>query len=419
MEFLPDPVATVPFPSSDLPEVFPNLYRATGLEVHSPHKIAVLIGQDFFSWAIRTYSDWSDLKFRQEYATRVQGLIDDIGQIANVVQGVVITEEGFKFYPTHDRQLEISFYNDRNTLFSIRKASFEIDLQSIALKRLREIPIGQIDENWGLKQYFGTIYLLNGDVKRLDPVKGRLRSIGLNESDYTVFQGVAPSEIPKIMFDRMENWEEHKFVDRVDEIHRGQTACYMAHYKLIEDVKNKFDEALRAYHDALRSGRFSALIELMEKVRERATVLIFEDNVGFGRLNENKVELDKVGYKFTKSVRDLPRNWDFFYLMLMLHNNWGIPSMVTKYIKAFNYGVIIKAYAIKYTAFDDLFEKLRRIESDTCKLHPVDHHIAEVVDSKTPDGNKKFHAYATALPCCYREQSDSLVGGGNGRWQSQ
>jgi len=286
----------------------------------------------------------------------------------------------------------------------INHSAMMINHRDVAQELIERFSKKQLDKDWRFKDFFGTIYLLSGSKERLPGVRASLASVGLQKGDYKVFQGIRGESLPRCIFSRMhEKGEEKKGLQKeeLEKIHCGQTGCFISHYRLIEEAQQGYRaavEELKAVKQTVTQRKLKALVE---KVKRASTILVFEDNVGFGFLNNtDKVARENVGYRFVKSMKELPKNWDFFYLMGW---DFGKPKLISKHMIKLDYGVIIKSYAIKYTAFDPLLKELKVVlDQSVKKIDPVDHHIAKL--------HKPFQAYMIHPPCCYRLKTKSMVG---------
>lgn len=254
-----------------------------------------------------------------------------------------------------------------------------------------------LDHDWRLKEHFGSIYLLSGSKERLPRVIEELASVGLHKGDYTIFPGTDANQLPDWMVERMyEKGEEKRDKNELEAIHKGQTGCFISHFRLIECAQEKYRKAIKALEQATQSN----ISECKEELRKRSSILVFEDNVGFGYLNKNRIQRKSIGHHLAKTMAELPENWDFFYLMGW---DFGKPRLVQPRIIKLEYGVIIKAYAIKHTTFAALKKELSVINDKTVhRISPVDHHIAKL--------HKIFNAYMIHPPCCYRLPGSSMVG---------
>lgn len=269
-----------------------------------------------------------------------------------------------------------------------------------ATKELAELDDAYMDSHWNLLQYFGHIKVLSTDTKakRFERFAEEMEKIG--NDDYEVVLGPQGETLDPALWSRMVNWDRQLSADDLKKRHQGQTGCYMAHYMAIKGTVD-------AYKNAQKELANLTPEEQSAKIKRLSSVLIIEDNNGFGRVTgPHSATLQGMGRQFRLAMQDLPENWDMFYFMAMLD-----AKKFTDNLAQLKYGLVTKCYAINASIYDRIIEAF-----DIQELKPVDHVIASL--------HATSNSYVATPPLTYRFASKSLVGGDLGRketaqnWQS-
>lgn len=265
-----------------------------------------------------------------------------------------------------------------------------------------------MDKNWDLTAHFGHIKMIssNPDSARCRQSKIELAAIGLTPNDYELAPGVDGSKLDKALWERMVKWGCDKLSsDERDKRLQGQTGCYMAHYNALKDTVERYRdavkklEAVRANSDAPAKD-LQAAVNTLHKYR---SVLIFEDNVGFGKVTGPQ-SADRTGYGllFQKAMKELKGDWDMVYFMSM----YGAKK-VSDHLAQLEYGLVAKCYAISAKMYDKALKALEIIVTTSEEIKPVDHVFARL--------HRETNAFVTLPPLCYRAASQSEVGGDLGK----
>lgn len=93
---------------------------------------------------------------------------------------------------------------------------------------------------------------------------------------------------------------------------QGEAGCYLSHLKVIKLAKKRFDKANYKLQEAILAGDNEAMQAACTQARKYSSVMILEDDNGFGIVakNKKKATLNKVGKLFRKAMAELPQDWD-------------------------------------------------------------------------------------------------------------
>lgn len=250
------------------------------------------------------------------------------------------------------------------------------EIADLALRDLQQMGEEEMDRNWNLSHYFGHIKLItsNPASERFKRCRQELQQIGLEEADYRVVPGVNGAQLDPAIWQRADNWD----AEDSEQDKKGRMGCFMAHYQAIKESAESLKEA-QEHLELLLQQEYAdpdALKEAERQINKYSSVLIIEDNTGFGLVtNDREATLKGSGKRLRETLRGLPPDWDMFYFMTMA-DNWGPSVEVSPELVRLRYGVLTKCYAVHakmYPAILDLFESL--IFSDQ-KIYPVDHVLA-------------------------------------------
>jgi len=282
------------------------------------------------------------------------------------------------------------------------REELSMDHQAIAQKHLDTMSKEELDKNWKLNEFFGSIFYINLDksTERRTSITQELTSIGLQEGDYQRFSACnGRTSLPKQCWDRVDS--NYKRIpthtregrERLDRQHQGQAGCYMSHYSIIRDVASKYSLALATLEKLEKDPNSSALEKEQAKnaVKHYSSVLIIEDDAHFGTIqkrtcNDGSVhryfsnELVKTGSGTTlrEAMKALPKDWDMLYFMALSY----VPPLATasaSLTKLYS-GTCLTAYAVHASMYPALLEKLNKIDG-TGSFKPVDDAIASIQPS--------------------------------------
>jgi GR25 family glycosyltransferase involved in LPS biosynthesis len=304
----------------------------------------------------------------------------------------------------------------------------------------------EMDKNWNLNEYFGHIYVINLDdrpdakdptkfQKRLNRVKEDLEKIG-GCSFERLSATYGAYDLDKSVWNRVDDNSFGLQGEELDRSHMGQAGCFMSHYRVIKDANNKYIEGQKELEEAqnqLKEAKSDQQIQQAQenikkanhKVKMYSSILILEDDNGFGFVRKNKgapatVEMDGAGVEFRKVMEDLPEDWDMLYLVTVECGKNGKKWMEAKsrdhseHLKRLKYGLLTNAIAINNKAYPILMESLSKIDDSNSTFRPVDHQYALL--------HKKIKAFTPVVPLAYQQAGDSCITEGsmdepwNGTW---
>ncbi len=299
-----------------------------------------------------------------------------------------------------------------------------INHQAIAKKSLEEMTDEQMDKNWKLNEFFGTTRVINldKDHERMKELNSELANIGLVNNQFERFRGInGRKEIDKDIWNRMQgNYKHHPTWtkagrDKLDNLHMGQTGCYMSHYNLIKETSEKYDNAKKKL---LRLQKENATPEKLKiaraEVKKFSSVLIIEDDNKFGRILPDHVTsgpdfhdnvyghtLTKtgIGRQFYKTVAALPKDWNLFFFMAM---NYETPDDTeSTHLKKLKNAVCLNCYAVNASMYPQLLASLRKVEGEEVPIEPVDDAIAKLM--------KKTNCYVANPPLAAQGGGSSSI----------
>jgi hypothetical protein len=297
--------------------------------------------------------------------------------------------------------------------------TYSIDQSKLAINELATLDAASMDKSWNLQKYFGHIKVIstNTETERFKRCQRELAKVGLGPQDYEIFPGVDATTLDKSIWSRVVKWGTENFsrADREKRL-KGQAGCFMAHYRAVKDTVERYKAALERLKNVKSCPQLSKedLQEAQDSVIKFSSVLIFEDNVGFGRVT-GYLSADVTGYGlfFRLAMKDLKNDWDMFYFMAM-----GEAKRVSQNLAKLDLGMLTKCYAIHAPMYERVLAALEVINMPDKEIKPVDHPLREL--------HKTSNSYVSLPPLCYRFASMSEVGGELGKmpqppsnWQSQ
>ena len=118
--------------------------------------------------------------------------------------------------------------------------------------------------------------------------------------------------------------------------------------------------------------------EARSRARKYSSVLIFEDDNGFGIVSEDKLSasLEGVGVLFRKAVQELPEDWGVCYLMA-----WSKEQEVpfSEHIVKPSRAILNNAYAVNHLMYETIIKQLEKIYDPAVKhVDPFDSEIAKL-----------------------------------------
>ena len=250
-------------------------------------------------------------------------------------------------------------------------------LSTIAKGHLKSMKAGLQDKDWKLNEFFGSIFVisLTQAEDRRKVLAKELDEIGVK--DFQIFDAVdgrkdVPVEVWSKFYQNQQTDQENQ---AVDELHKAQAGRYLSHMHIIQKVKMAYDDALVALE---RAQDDNAYHHYQEEVRRYSSVLILEDDAGFGFLNPILTTISKkgAGKVLRKAISALPDDWDLLYFVCNpLEPTEKFSKNLQKVAKSS--GSI--AYAINHLMYNDILNHMQKIaDPEVTKIKSVDTEIAEL-----------------------------------------
>lgn len=259
---------------------------------------------------------------------------------------------------------------------------YYIDHQSIAASQLMHMSANELDNDWTLYEFFGSIYIINlpEETERLERTRKALEQVSVK--DFVVFPAIRGSQQEERVWKQMNtNWSGYNLStiegqEAFDKQSQAETGCYLSHLKVLEIVRNHFKEAKKLLKSAKQNKDRKKIKEAKKLVRKYSSVLIIEDDNSFGIVNPDLVSasLSGVGTLFRKAMKELPNNWEMLYFMA-----WPIsPShYFSKRLVRNRQCVYLNAYAVNHLMYNTLINHLSKIyHPDNTHISPVDFEIS-------------------------------------------
>lgn len=247
----------------------------------------------------------------------------------------------------------------------------------LAAQDLETMTDEELDRNWKLDQFFGEIKVISTDPQgvRCRRCKEELALIGLQEGCYSLFPGVEGYSLTPSLWKRAENWWDDEDSDKQ---RQGRMGCFMAHFLAIKDSAEKLEiatEYLEELYDD-QTASLEAISDAEASVRRYSSVLIIEDNAGFGRvLDATHATREAMGRKLRLALHELPEGWDMFYFVTNA-DLCGPSTQVSPNLLRLNYGLLMKVYAVNSKMYPLILDQLKALMASNEKIPPVDHAIA-------------------------------------------
>lgn len=235
--------------------------------------------------------------------------------------------------------------------------------------------------NWGLQDHFGSIFVINlehAEQRRIQIAKA-LESVGVFKKDFEFFKAIdGRKDLDESIWKKMHmNWAKIDISTpegraKLDRQFQGEAGCYMSHYRLIQRVSQAFDEAEGELQNAKLANDATKIAEAEKKVKKYSSVLILEDDTGFGLVQKDgaSATLEKTTEIFTEAMKELPPYWDMLYFDVLVRH----PSIEeSPHLARLIGGDWLNAYAVHQRMYKVLVEALRPIENpEVKKIDPVD-----------------------------------------------
>ncbi|MBA2727528.1 MAG: glycosyltransferase family 25 protein [Parachlamydiaceae bacterium] len=262
---------------------------------------------------------------------------------------------------------------------------WDIPIKTIAKQQLDSMSYKELDADWQLNDFFGTIAVINlpQAKKRLKLITNELKSIGTDS--FMIFSAIdGRKDIEPAIWNKFylnlhnidTSTDEGKLA--LDHLHQGQSGAYMSHYTLIRQIKNSFEIALNELELAKVSHNNQEILRAVKEVRKSSRLLIFEDDAGFGILNKKKtaVSRKRVGVLLRKALSKLPDDWDMLYFIV---NATEPSTKISSHLCKLNRSWSLSGYAINNSMYGPLVELLKKIDDVTVThIWPIDNEIGEI-----------------------------------------
>lgn len=284
---------------------------------------------------------------------------------------------------------------------------------AIAATELATLDGPSMDRNWSVQKYFGHIKVISCDTtsERFRRCQRELAAIGLTSDDYEVIRGVDGTTLDASVVDRMTVWDKKLSRKKQKKQRQGQTGCFMAHYRAIKETATRYKSAQErlAVLQADAKSSPQMLRVATKEVAKYSSLLIIEDNVGFGKVTGPlTATFNGYGRLFRLAMKELRDDWDMFYFL-----SFGKVKKISTHLGRLTYGLSTKCYAIHSSIYERVLRELEIIDMPYKKLVPIDHTLAWL--------HRRAHCFVPLTPLCYRAASESLVGGDkehcNTHWQ--
>lgn len=262
-------------------------------------------------------------------------------------------------------------------------APFTTEIPVLAARQLTTLSEEEMDKDLGLNAFFGSVYVIHlpKAEERLTSLLENFREIGLK--DYVLFPACDGRELPREISSKMFSlWSsrELKSIEGIrafEKQQKGEAGCFMSHYRVIQEVKAKFEEALKAYEKAVSQGAQEAM-ELAKEVRRYSSVLILEDDNAFGFLAEDKrtATLKGCGLFLRLALMEMPKQWHMLYFMAQSQFQ---SQFVGRFLRRIFGTKGANAYVVHYSLYAKLAEHLGAIEDPSTKvIYPLDHQLSQL-----------------------------------------
>lgn len=263
-----------------------------------------------------------------------------------------------------------------------------IDHQSIAAYQLKNMSVAELDEDWTLYEFFGSIYVINlpKEKERLKHSRMALKQVSVK--DFVVFPAIKGSEqVEERVWKQMDaNWSGYDLTTvegqkAFDKHRQAETGCYLSHLKVLEIVKDRFEQAKELLKSAKKKSDEKGIKKAENRLRKYSSVLIIEDDNQFGIVNPDLVSasLSGVGTLFREAMKELPQNWEMLYFMAHPIRQG---ERFSNHLVRNRQCIYLNAYAVNYLMYDTLINYLSKIYNpNNTHLDPVDFAISLIQDS--------------------------------------
>lgn len=290
----------------------------------------------------------------------------------------------FDYIPIDNHQISAPAYYES---IEIRDDVFwNPPLSKLAASHLATMSAEEMDHNWKLNEFFGTIAVINlpQATARKEKMAKELHQIGT--TSYDIFPAIdGRKQLPPKIWTKLKRQKQLGRVNSVKYdkrkirlLYQGEAGCYMSHYKLIESVKIAFEEAMMELELAHAFDDKVAIDLAQNKACKYSRLLILEDDGGFGFVNSDNRTVTKkgAGYLLRQALQELPDDWDMLYFIVCAS---APPVEYSDHLRRITRTLCTIAYGINYTMYATLVDLLKKIEDPKCKhVSPVDTEFSQI-----------------------------------------
>lgn len=263
-----------------------------------------------------------------------------------------------------------------------------INHKQIAEQDLATMTDQEMDNDWKLDEFFGSTVVINltQAKDRLKQATEELQSVG--STQFEIFPAIDGQNDVKEAYWRKfkRNWanidtSKDEGQAALERLHKAEAGCYMSHYKIIQKMKEGFDQS--------------------PNIKKFSSVLVLEDDNGFGIVNTTKTEASKtgVGRIFRKAMQELPDNWDMLYLLALPLEPF---QPFSPHLAKAGEFLCTNAVAINAKMYGPILKLLSKIEDPTVStVLPMDRSFSFL--------NKLFRCYAIHPSIAYQHMGTSAI----------
>ena len=187
-----------------------------------------------------------------------------------------------------------------------------------------------------------------------------------------------------------------------DNQRKGEAGCYLSHYNVIKGVRKTL-QSFKSLSNCHCGKNENLKREAYQDLLRYRSVMILEDDTGFGMMNADRVSasLKGSGRIFYEAMSEMPDDWDMFYWMTYCRES--LPNETYKpHLVKVNGGFSAIGYAVNYLMYDRLLQILAIIEDEN-------NHLLVPVDSIYAAIHREFRCYAVIPSIAYQKIGVSTI----------
>lgn len=283
-------------------------------------------------------------------------------------------------------------------------------LNSIAARQLSTMSDEELDKDWKLNEFFGTIAVINlpSATKRLEGITKELANVGA--TSFETFRAVnGRTELESIIwkkFIRKKHGgrfrdDSRKSREQVFNVFKGEAGCYMSHYRIIQKVKDAFETSLEELKEAEGTANAELIENAQNKVRKYSRLLILEDDAGFGFVESDMMTVTKegVGKHLREALINLPPDWDMLYFVVGVHEP---TKKISAQLRKIRSSWCQAAYVVNNSMYSDLVDYLKKIEDPKVRsVLPIDSELGQL--------HRFYNVYAIYPSVVYHQMGTSDI----------